>query len=1038
MPMKSPSGPPERRDANRRLTQVIVAASLLLVSLAMLATPAAAQSYFGQNQVQYGRFDWKVLETEHFLIYHYPSEEVAVRDAARMAERAYARLSRILDHQFREKKPIVLFASRTDFGQNNVTGDLGEATGGATEALRHRMLLNFTGDYRSFEHVLTHEMVHAFQYDVFGRGRAGAGLQTLSQVNPPLWFTEGMAEYLSLGPSSTLTDMWLRDAAINGRLPTVRQMTDRPDRFFPYRFGHSFWAFLGEKYGDEAIGQVMQALPLVGVERAFRRELGASLEDLGDEWRELMQTRHLADIGRLERPRRIAQPLLTERKSGGEVFLAPALSSDGRHVAFLANGSLARGEVFIDLWLGDARTGKRLMRLAKSTTDPDFEELRFLYSQGAFSPDGSQLAFVAQTRGRDVLYLLDVASRKMVRRYELPLEGITSPTFSPDARRIAFSGNSGGITDLYVMNVEGSELRQLTNDRFADLQPAWSHDGRRIAFASDRGGDSDLSLLRLARWQIAVMNLETGAIETIPGQAGLNLNPQWAPDSRSLAYVSDRAGIPNVFLYDFDRQAHSQLTRLLGGVAGLTEYSPAISWAPKADMLALTAFENGRHTIWTLSNPRSLQRPVESRVSQPAPSGEAPSISIAQLLDSAAFGLPDTSEFVVRDYHVRFQPDYVARPSFGYAPDNVGRNLFGGTTVILSDVLGNHRLAFAAEVNGRLNETRLFAGYTNVSRRWQYSTGISQAPYFFLSSDQIVPGTSPNSATEFQEITTYSTRQLFGVSSYPLSRFTRVELGTALNNVGRQRWFIQRDMVSGIPATPFRRDSTRRDPVLNYLDAHAAYVSDNTLLGRSGPVLGRRYRLQVAPVAGSLHWVEYTGDYRRYDPIVFNDVTFATRLYTSISVGRDEAKLPKYVARPDFVRGYDRSNSFYLTCPVVGANVNNCGAVQLLGSRVAVFNAELRFPVVRYLEVGFLPFSLPPLDGVAFFDAGVAWSAGQSVYGAKPENYDVAVHRFPLKSYGVGLRLNLFDYAMLRFDYAIPLDQADRKGFWTWSLAPSF
>jgi hypothetical protein len=40
-------------------------------------------------------------------------------------------------------------------------------------------------------------LVHAFQYDIFARGRAGGGLQTLAQVDPPLWFMEGMAEYLA-------------------------------------------------------------------------------------------------------------------------------------------------------------------------------------------------------------------------------------------------------------------------------------------------------------------------------------------------------------------------------------------------------------------------------------------------------------------------------------------------------------------------------------------------------------------------------------------------------------------------------------------------------------------------------------------------------------------------------------------------------------------------------------------------------------------------------------------------------------------------
>src|SRR5688572_9250310 len=211
-----------------------------VVAAVLVAAPSAdAQFYFGQNQVQYDSFNWKVIETDHFLVHFYEGEETAARDAARMAERAYGRLSRILQHQFREKKPIVLFASRTDFGQNNVTGDLGEFTGGVTDALRQRNILPFTGDYKSFEHVLTHEMVHQFYYDIFARGKAGNGLQNLAQNQPPLWFSEGMAEYLSIGPRHPFTDSWIRDAAVNGQIPTIEQMTVRPDRYFPYRFGES-------------------------------------------------------------------------------------------------------------------------------------------------------------------------------------------------------------------------------------------------------------------------------------------------------------------------------------------------------------------------------------------------------------------------------------------------------------------------------------------------------------------------------------------------------------------------------------------------------------------------------------------------------------------------------------------------------------------------------------------------------------------------------------------------------------------------------
>ena len=1071
-----------------------VAAALLAL---VLPAGATAQNYFGQNQVQYDRFDWRVKETEHFLVYYYPEEQELVQDAARMAERAYARISRILDHQFREKKPIMLFASRNDFGQNNVTGDLGEGTGGVTEALRHRMLLNFTGDYRSFEHVLTHELVHAFQYDIFARGKAGAGLQTLQQFMPPLWFAEGMAEYLSLGPSTVLTQTWMRDAALNGKLPTVEQMTRQPRLYFPYRFGHAFWTYVGQRWGDEAIGQIMQGVPGVGVERAIKRELGISLEDLGDEWKESLQSQLLPQTGGLDRARRFATPLLTKRRSGGEVFLAPALSSDGKTIAFLSNGSLARGEVFIDLWLADTKTGKRQKRLVKSTLDPNFEELRLLYSQSAFSPDGNMLAFTAQRSGRDVLYLADVRSGKTLRRFELGLEGVTGPTFSPDGRRIAFSGSRGGVTDIYVVDVDGKNFQRLTQDKFGDLQPHWSPDGTRIAFVTDRDGPKSLELLSFPKLRIAVLDMARGTLELLPGQSGLNINPQWAPDSKSIAYVSDRSGIPNVFLYDTEEQQHYQLTNVVGGVSGITELSPAITWAHKADRLAFTYFEDGEYTIWSVSNPRSLRKspyreaPVtvaagdgatvgtmeagnrtttnglatNGQTGAPAPADSVPEsnslyrnadgfrnaselpkdggaglttpITITALLDSATLGLPDTTKFRDQSYKVRFQPDYVARPTIGYAPDNYGRNMFGGTTLIMSDMLGNHRLAMSAQLNGRMSEARAFAGYSSLGGRWKWSAGISQAPYYFLSGDSLSPQIG-DSYREDQEITVFVARQLFGIASYPFNRFSRLEFGAGFNNVGRKRWFISREILDDSRATVFQKDSIKNDPMLNYFDAQLAYVSDNTLAGFNGPLSGRRFRLQISPVLGAYRWTELLVDYRRYDPIIFNFLTLATRFYTNMSVGPDELQFPKYIGRPDFVRGYDRNNSYYLHCPSVGANTTNCSTIQLLGSRVAVANVELRLPLVRRIELGFLPITLPPVEGVIFHDAGVAWSKNQALYGSRPTGFDARSQRFPVRSWGAGVRINLFNYAMLRWDYAIPLDQPGRKGYWTWSLWPGF
>jgi WD40 repeat protein len=1069
-----------------------------MIAALIVAAPIQAQAYFGKNQVQYDAFDWKVIETEHFMVHYYPVEEEAARDAARMAERAYGRLSRIFQHEFREKKPIILFSSRMDFAQNNVTGDLGEGTGGVTDALRHRIIMPFTGDYGSFEQILTHEMVHEFQYDIFARGKAGNGLQTLAQVNPPLWFAEGMAEYLSIGPIDPHAATVMRDAALNGRIPNIEQLTMRPDLFNPYDVGQALWSYIGQRWGDETIGAIMQATPNVGVERAFRRETGKSLEDLGDEWKEAVQVEHLPQIASLQRARTFSGPLLTERKSGGAIFLAPALSDDGERIAFLSNGSFLRGEVFIDLWLADATTGKRIKRLVKSTTNPDVEELRIIYSQSSFSPDGKRLAFVGQRKGRDVLYILDI-ERDRTRRVDLALESVTGPAWSPDGSQLVVSGNIGGITDLYLVNADGSGLRRLTNDRYGDLQPVWSPDGKTIAFASDRGAETDFSLLRISDWMITLYHLEDGRIEVLRGQGGHNLNPQWAPDGRSLAYVSSRTGIQNLFLYDLADSEHYQLTNVIGGITAITPYSPVISWARRADRLAYTYYEDGNYTVWAVDNPRLLKKqpyrelppdqpPLVATATPPRDSvrpdslvpvsgegddvesngsaarqsfyrtatgfrasGDAPDdnegptvgapVTVAALLDSASLALPDTSQFKTYDYKIRFSPDYIARPSIGYARDNYNQGLFGGTTIILSDLLGNHSLAFAGEVNGRISDARAFAAYSNLSRRLQYTAGIYQEPYFFAQGYSAQPNGGGTNKFSYLFLR-YIQRQAYGVGIYPINRFTRFEFGARLTSLGRSDYIVSQIVDDfGRPLTPLVLDDEIDGPTVNYVQPYVAHVSDNVLFGYTGPIMGRRYRFEIEPAFGNYRFMDYRIDYRRYDPILFNFLTVATRGMAVMSYGRDADSIQKFIGYPEILRGYDReSYPAPQQCSAFG-NISSNRCLPLFGSRIAVANAELRFPLVRRLDFGIIPISLPPIEGMAFFDAGVAWFSGQNVRlrGDSGNQRDPSVTRSLLRSYGFGVRVNLYNLALLRWDYAIPLDGPNRRdGYWRFSLGPSF
>src|SRR5262249_36865951 len=80
--------------------------------------------------------------------------------------------------------------------------------------------------------------------------------------------------------------------------------------------------------------------------------------------------------------------------------------------------------------------------------------------------------------------------------------------------------------------------------------------------------------------------------------------------------------------------------------------------------------------------------------------------SMAQLIDSAKLALPDTSTFVERRYKPVYTPDYVARPSIGFTRGTYSQGFYGGTSISLSDMLGDHQMVFAGYVNGRIDEAQ--------------------------------------------------------------------------------------------------------------------------------------------------------------------------------------------------------------------------------------------------------------------------------------------------------------------------------------------
>ena len=414
-------------------------------------------------------------------------------------------------------------------------------------------------------------------------------------------------------------------------------------------------------------------------------------------------------------------------------------------------------------------------------------------------------------------------------------------------------------------------------------------------------------------------------------------------------------------------------------------------------------------------------------------------ISISALMDSANYSLPDTSEFTLKEYRVHFTPDYIARPSIGYARDNFGRGFFGGSAISLSDMLGNKQLVFAGYVNGRIAEARLLAAYANVGHRINWAVGASQEPYYTLepSAVRFDPETGDNIFVT--NIRRLILRSAFMQSYYPVSRFQRIEASVQFANVDDGLLQINEpyDPRTGFAtAEPFIE--TLNLPTVNYVQPSVALVFDNSLFGFVGPFYGRRYRFEYARSIGDWDYQQVTADHRRYDKIA-GPFILATRMLYFGRIGPDAGQFRVYVGNTDLIRGnttgsYRRNECKNLNDP---NTESGCAALdRLIGTQVAVANVELRFPI---LNPSFgIPAAIPAIEGALFFDIGLAWDERSTLKWNRELGDDPVNVRTPLRTFGISFRANLLGFAIARVDFAIPQARPGMRGLWTFSLGPTF
>ena len=1021
----------------RKLTLSILTIILPMVTMGQVES-------FGQNKVQYKSYDWHFIQTHNFDIYYDDGQDSLAYFAADVLEDAHEIIADELSHELTSRVPVIIYTSPNEFQQTNVTTDLlPEGVGGFTEVFKTRVVLPFNGSYEDYRHVIHHELTHAVSFNLLYENAIGSLISRNAFFRQPLWLAEGYAEYSSRKGWTYEADMNVRDAVIEGYLPSITEMFG----LLNYRAGHALMIYIAETYGERKIGEINnKGKVLLTIERAVDAALGTDIEKISKDWHRELRRIYWPELTKRQTIEELGKMLTDHEKDGSFINMNPKWSPRGDRIAITSDkGSPQDGysDRFTDIYVVSAIDGNVIDKLVSAEKSGDLESLHSYYSGMSWSPSGERLVFVSKSHGKDALFFVKELSRNIYRKFRPDLNGMQSPDWSPTGDKVAVKGVKDNQADLYIFDLETGDFTQLTNDKYDDADPDFSPDGTTIAFTSDRPvhPSEDDSVFTYGQYNVFIYDLATGKITAITDDDTKSSEPDYSPDGKMLAYCSYRNGISNIYIRNLETGDDFPVTNIISGV-----FSP--SWSPDGDKIAVSAYnyygydcaiikdikpivegeleptlfrETGR--LYPDKEPLVDIEPEADSVSEQKADyshyiftagknmAEAKTDSVSKQGsgdgEMYAEELPDTLEYLRADgtykekkYKPKFSPELVAG---GFTYDNF-YGLRGQSYISISDMMGNHHFYIFTDVINSIDQSNVQVFYNYLANRLDYSAGIFHFKNTYWD--------------EYNEW--YFSDRVYGAAggiSYPFSKFKRLDLN--LNWIG-----IDRDIEDY-----YLLENSRST---NITVAALSYVNDGVIWGVVGPVYGQRYKLSVEKTFKitdkGLDYGSVEFDYRRY--LHFGrEYNFAVRFAGGASFGPD-ARFYHLGGTSYWISPRQQTNDIYsekdiyinkLVVPLRGYEY-----FEFSGKKYSLINMELRFPFVDYLKMRWpLGLTLAQVKGSLFWDIGAAWDDGDPAtddgFGMFDPIKGFPKLKTPKSGIGFGAQANLGIF-VLRYDLAWKTD----------------
>ncbi len=437
------------------------------------------QMTFGKNKVQYFDYYWSYYRFEDFDCYFNEYGRDLAQFTADYATKKLAEIEDYFDYTLEKRIIFLIYNKNAEYKQSNVGLVTFEEdsynTGGFSRIIKNKVMLYYEGDHVAYERQIAASITEVIINEMLYNADVKDRISSSSIIYMPDWYIKGLIRYVAYGWDYKAENR-VKDGFKSGKYKNINHLEydDALDA------GQSFWRFIGKKYGDALIPNIIYLTKIYkNVDDGFLFVMGQDLKDILKEWKAFYNEEY---TGGSDLP---PDDENTFRKSKKEQIIQQVRVSPGNdYIAYVTN-DWGRKRI----WLYNQATGKQKIIFR---AEPRFEQVTDnTYPVIAWHPTGRILTFITDEKADMVMYFYRVTEKTTEKRNLLYFDKVLDFSYAPEGSRLALSAVKDGITDIYIHTIASGTNEQITRDVPDDLHPSFLKDTPdKIIFSSNRISDT--------------------------------------------------------------------------------------------------------------------------------------------------------------------------------------------------------------------------------------------------------------------------------------------------------------------------------------------------------------------------------------------------------------------------------------------------------------------------------------------------------------------------------------------------------------------